>query len=143
MPELTPKCYGAQTADSRPDCNGPDVKTVRVFHHPEFPTVPFVTDWCHECRAEARRQGALVEVTASFSPSLREAIERSFSGKPRCCDWCDKRGTMANPLERLYIESDRLKPGTVEEYRWWVHSSCAQIILEDETVSASVKLGGY
>jgi hypothetical protein len=76
-----------------------------------------------------------------FAPSLREEIARGFSCKPRCCDWCNKRGTKANPLSRLYVESDRLKPGTVEEYRWWVHNSCAEIILEDETISASLNLG--
>lgn len=78
-------------------------------------------------------------MTAFFAPSLRDAIAKKFSCKPRCCDWCNKRGLIANPLTRLYIESDRLDPQP-EPYYWWVHDACATILLEDETITASLRL---
>lgn len=60
-------CYGAQTSSSQPDCDGPEVQRVRVFKHPEFSGIPFITDWCSECRAEARRQGAELEVLGTVA----------------------------------------------------------------------------
>lgn len=62
-------CYGAQTATHEPDCDGPEVQRVRVFNHPDA-TVPFVTDWCVECRAEARRQGATIEEVVGLNARL-------------------------------------------------------------------------
>jgi hypothetical protein len=52
-------CYGAQTSDSKPDCNGPQVQRVRVFG---LSHIPFVTDYCYDCRCAARSQGATLEV---------------------------------------------------------------------------------
>jgi hypothetical protein len=63
------------------------------------------------------------------------AIDRKFSTRPRCCDWCDRRGLLSRPLARLYIKSDRLKAGSPEPYYWWVHQACGVMILEDETIS--------
>lgn len=66
-----------------------------------------------------------------------------FSCKPRCCDWCEHRGTKQNPLHRLFVESDRLTPGKPDQFFWWVHQPCAEMILEDETISAWWNYGPY
>lgn len=68
--DLPRLCYGAQTATHEPDCDGPEVQRVRVFNHPDA-TAPFVTDWCVECRAEARRQGATIEEVVGLNARLR------------------------------------------------------------------------
>lgn len=59
-PDAPRLCYGAQTADNQADCDGPDVKRVRVFS-PEC-TVPFVTDYCVECRQLAVEAGCTLEI---------------------------------------------------------------------------------
>lgn len=57
--------------------------------------------------------------------------------RPRCCDWCDKRGLKSDPLipfavrtKGMYFEAG---PDT---FTWWVHKECAEVLKVDEDVAA-------
>lgn len=50
-------CFGAQTHDDQPDCDGPDVRTVTV-KGPDGKR--FTTNWCSDCRHIAMVDGFII-----------------------------------------------------------------------------------
>jgi hypothetical protein len=53
-----PRCFGAQTADNKPDCNGPNPIAVEACYCADIGKGKnFKTVWCDWCREDARLNG--------------------------------------------------------------------------------------
>ena len=53
---------------------------------------------------------------------------RRFSCRPRCCEWCEKRGLKVKPLFPYLVERSDAEDGLPEEFRFWLHQECVQFL---------------
>ena len=65
-----------------------------------------------------------------MDPKVKALVDRNAS-RPRCCEWCDKRGFKAEPLVRLLVNTTDL--GLLH---WWVHKVCGEMLIEDSRVTS-------
>lgn len=80
------------------------------------------------------------EFTPTETPEEAAKVLESVTMKamrPRCCDWCDKRGFKSNPLIPFAVRTKGMYFGNgADTFTWWVHTECADMLKEDEDVAA-------
>lgn len=69
------------------------------------------------------------------NPKLAEG----FGTKPRCCEWCEKRGWKDRQLTRVVVENTEYQ----KPFKWWVHTSCRDELAALPQVVRITDLGGY